>query len=393
MLQDEVDIYLKLDHPNICKLLEVYEDDVAVHLVMELCDGESLVGKKYTEDEAAWMCMQMLRAIHYMHRHHVAHRDLKPDNWVRTGGPGVQTLKLIDFGISKAFRRGPMDSISGTSLFMAPEVWERQYDEKVDMWSLGVIIYILVTGARPYEGLKTNEIARRIKSEGISIDGPEWEHVSPVCKDFALKLLEDEPEDRLSAEEAMQHEWLAPFRRSPDAVKDLSAEVLQQLSTYPSRKVMLRAACLLAAFSMPPQELADLEQQFHIIDRESRGTINAEDLVWALTTKLQMGKDDARKVFDALDQIGDTEINFSEFIAASLPSRFRAREDLVNEVFRRFDVDGTGLISAENLREVLGDEYAGTTVEEIVASCDLNKDGFVDYEEFVEALSGREECN
>jgi len=150
----------------------------------------------------------------------------------------------------------------------------------------------------------------------------------------------------------------------------------------------MRAACTLAAYEMTVDDLSDLESQFYALDKDNKGTISLEDLTTALRQHLEMSAEEARQVFNRLDQTGDKEIHYSEFVAASLQSRLQAHSGMVRAAFRRFDVDNTGTISLANLREVLGDEHTGTRVEDIIAACDRNGNGVIEYDEFVHALGG-----
>jgi calcium-dependent protein kinase len=158
MLVQECEIYIRLDHPNICKLFEVYEDDSAVHLVMELCSGGELYerlaqSRRYTERDAAYVTMQMLEAINYCHAHNVCHRDLKLENWVYANTASDSPLKLIDFGMSKVFNEGvPLTAIHGTVYYVSPEVLTGKYDNACDIWSIGVIVYMLLSGSPPFAG-------------------------------------------------------------------------------------------------------------------------------------------------------------------------------------------------------------------------------------------------
>jgi calcium-dependent protein kinase len=169
MLCQECDIYIRMDHPNICKLFEVYEDESAVHLVMELCSGKELYERlatlrRYTERDAAAVAMQMLEAINYCHAHNVCHRDLKLENWVYASPAADSPLKLIDFGMSKVFNEGvPLTAIHGTVYYVAPEVLTGKYDKACDIWSLGVITYMLLSGSPPFAGQQDYEIIRMLR--------------------------------------------------------------------------------------------------------------------------------------------------------------------------------------------------------------------------------------
>jgi len=190
MLHNEVCIYLQLDHPNIAKLIEVYEDSSAIHLVMELCTGKELYDrlankKKYSELDAQKVTKEMLSAINYCHKHRICHRDLKLENWVYASGRDEAALKLIDFGFSRIFNPGiPMTAMHGTVYYVSPEVMDGCYREKCDIWSIGVIVYMLLSGSPPFNGSHDHEILVKIKRGKFTFEGPRWEGISDLAKNF-----------------------------------------------------------------------------------------------------------------------------------------------------------------------------------------------------------------
>lgn len=392
MLYNEVEIYLKLDHPNICKLLEVYEDEAAVHLVMELCSGKELYDrlaskKRYSEKDTVIACMQMLDALHYMHWHKMCHRDLKLENWVYADDSEDSKLKLIDFGFSKIFSPGqPMTAMHGTVYYVAPEVLDGHYDEKCDIWSTGVIIYMLLSGSPPFNGANDNGIIKKIKNGKFAFEGPRWAGISDQAKDFISVLLQKDPSKRPTAKEAMDHQWLKDMKIPEAAAPEIAIDVLQNMKAFASANVIKRAACGLMAFSMTTDDMDELEAQFRKMDKAGNGTILLNELTEVLKTHLNMTEKEALSLFDKMDQTGDHEIHYSEFLAASLQSRFLLQENVIREAFQKFDIDNTGFITVDNLRQVLGDEYNGTQVEDIIAAVDYKKNGVIEYDEFVQAL-------
>jgi calcium-dependent protein kinase len=395
MLVQECDIYIRMDHPNICKLFEVYEDESAVHLVMELCSGKELYERlatlrRYTERDAANVTMQMLEAINYCHAHNVCHRDLKLENWVYASPATDSPLKLIDFGMSKVFNEGvPLTAIHGTVYYVAPEVLTGKYDKACDVWSIGVITYMLLSGSPPYAGQQDYEIIQKIKTSEVSFEGPRWIGISQEAKNFVTWLLTRDPKKRPTALEAMNHPWLKSMlgKYSEDSTtSEIDVDVLHNIRVFSRQNAMRRAALGLIALSMGSAEVAQVEEEFRKLDKNRIGTITMEELTGVLKRQLHMSEAEAKLIFNRCDQTGDHEVHYSEFVAAALQAKLLMNEKYIKEAFQKFDVDNTGLISEEDLRRVIGDEYKGEDVGQILRQVDYKGNGYIDYDEFVKAL-------
>ena len=395
MLFNEVEIYIRLDHPNICKLLEVYEDESAVHLVMELCTGRELYERlaqlrRYTERDAAAVAMQMLEAINYCHAHNVCHRDLKLENWVYASPAMDSPLKLIDFGMSKVFNEGvPLTAIHGTVYYVAPEVLTGKYDNACDVWSIGVIVYMLLSGSPPFAGNQDYEIIHKIKTAEVMFEGPRWVGISQEAKNFVLYLLTRDPKARPTALEGMGHPWLASMLGTvsqDSTASEIDLGVLQNIRKFSRQNAMRRAALGLIAMSMGTAEVAHVEEEFRKLDKNKIGTIKLEELTDVLKKQLHMSHTEAKLIFNRLDQTGDQEIHYTEFVAAALQAKLLMNEKYIKEAFQKFDVDNTGLISENDLRRVIGDEYKGEEVGQILRQVDYKNNGYIDYDEFVKAL-------
>lgn len=178
-LRYEIDILKNLDHPNILRLYEVFEDNKHIFLVTEYCDGgelfdEILLRQRFEEKDAAPIMKQLLSAINYCHKQKVCHRDLKPENVLLDSGD-KSTIKLIDFGTSQVFENEEkMELVLGTAYYIAPEVLAGKYDEKCDIWSIGVILYILLSGEPPFFGNNDAEIIQKVKKGRYYYNKPIW---------------------------------------------------------------------------------------------------------------------------------------------------------------------------------------------------------------------------
>eukprot|EP00005_Dracoamoeba_jomungandri_P002268 CAMPEP_0174260950 /NCGR_PEP_ID=MMETSP0439-20130205/11094_1 /TAXON_ID=0 /ORGANISM="Stereomyxa ramosa, Strain Chinc5" /LENGTH=329 /DNA_ID=CAMNT_0015345343 /DNA_START=96 /DNA_END=1085 /DNA_ORIENTATION=+ len=217
LLRREIQIMEKLDHPNIIKLYEVYEDHEQFYLVTELMEGKELFAKivergMYSEREAANIIFQVLCAVEYLHENGVAHRDLKPENFLSSEGPdGAEIVKIADFGFSKSFEEGgePLATSCGSPGYVAPEILTADsYDKSVDMWSVGVIIYILLSGYPPFYADTAPALFKKIMDVKYDFDDPVWDDISDSAKELIKRLLIKDPTKRLTATQCLSHEWV-----------------------------------------------------------------------------------------------------------------------------------------------------------------------------------------
>ncbi|GMH85316.1 hypothetical protein TrVE_jg7806 [Triparma verrucosa] len=212
----EVEVQKNLDHPYIVGMVDVFEDAKAVYLVMELMEGGDLFDRIvrlgfYEEGKARKVMRRLLSSVSYLHSLKIIHRDLKPENIMLPSSSDV-AVKLTDFGLAKEQGEG-LKTFCGTPQYFAPEVMRRRmtvkgrgrYDVKSDMWSLGVIMYVLLSGAPPFDVQAGWE---NLASTKIQFTGPRWNSVSPEGKELVLKLLDVDPVKRFSVEEAMDHPWI-----------------------------------------------------------------------------------------------------------------------------------------------------------------------------------------
>lgn len=210
LLVNELKILKMVDHPNIIKLYEVYEDDRYIHLVMEYCSGGELFERiidqgTFSEYEAANLMAKLFHAINHLHSLRISHRDLKPENVLYTSKEPNADIKLVDFGLSSKFGDDKMHTIVGTCYYVAPEVLKQKYGPKCDLWSLGVMMYLLLAGKPPFVGKDKFEVFDKIRKSKYSLEGDVWNSISEEAKDLIRKLLNKNQKRRLSAVQALEH--------------------------------------------------------------------------------------------------------------------------------------------------------------------------------------------
>lgn len=390
-LEAEAEIFLSMDHPHVARLVDVYETPESISLVMECCDGGELYDRvakrrRFSERDASHAVLQMLYAVNYLHGHGIVHRDLKLENFLYET-EGSDHLKLIDFGFSRVWDPATrMAASCGTLAYVAPEVLGKNYTSQCDLWSLGVIIYILVCGSMPFSGDQQAQMAS-IKRAAFSVRG-RFRNISATAQDLIQRLLVLDPSVRLTATGAMEHEWFKIHGRESATVPDVETEVVSALLDFAKASRFRRACLFVMAWSLTNDERAGVREAFLEIDRDRSGAISLGELKTVLVNHLDVGDDKTKAVFDALDTSHHEEIHYSEFLAAMCSSRITLHDQLLQATFRRFDRDDSGFISVDNLKEVLGDSFEGIEVQAMMDEADPNHAGRISYEEFMAYLRG-----
>jgi len=410
VLIKEVNLIKQLDHQNIMKVYEFYEDKSHFYLVGEHYSGGELFDelvkrKRFTEPDAAIATFQLLNGLNYMHKQDVVHRDLKPEN-ILLAKPGKLHLKIIDFGLSTHFQRNTSKSMKekiGTAYYVAPEVLRGNYNEKCDIWSVGVILYILLSGCPPFYGKNESEILARVELGKYTFNLPQWVKVSDAAKHLIRMMLFFVPNLRISAETALEHEWLTTH--SGDSHKTILAYYKQVMKAANNAIIFCKtpqlgqAAMLYSASKLVnPDETMDLQKVFVALDRDNDGRITIDDIVEALSkafkktiTKKQNTsvdstriKDIATYIFDQADADGSGHIEFSEFVALAMDKSKLLNDARRKRAFEIFDVNKEGKITEDSLCKMfdVNGKAAKLEVKSMIKQLDTNEDGKIDKKEF-----------
>lgn len=318
----EINILAKMDHPNIIKLYEVFEDKRYVYLIMEECTGGELFDRIidklqndtiFTEREAAKIFKQMILAIAYCHKQGICHRDLKPENLLLVNKTDDSPIKVIDFGLSNIFKDAKtgketkMTTKVGTAYYVSPEVLSGNYDEKCDIWSAGIILYILLCGDPPFNGPNDNEIYRRIKAKKFTFSNPIWKNVSDQAKELITSMLSD-PDKRPNAEQVLSHPWvqdLAP--NSKEALLKLNVNSLKQ---YGNQNKLKKAVMTFICSRMKDEEVVNLKDIFVAMDKNGDGHLTLDELKEGMA-KAGAESSDIIDLFNKMDTDGSGVIDYT----------------------------------------------------------------------------------
>lgn len=398
-LKNEIDILNTMDHPNIVKLHEVITHKRQIFLVQELCDGGDLYTRlPYTEKDSAYITGKLLSAIQYMHDHAIVHRDLKFENIMfENKGPGAE-IKVIDFGLSKKFvssRLGIMKEGVGTLYSMAPQVLQGIYTSQADIWSVGVITYMLLSSHRPFYSKRRAVMIDKIMRCDYTFRKDYWEPISYEAKDFINKLLVLDPWTRYKANQAQAHKWMHKEFKIEDRAptESLTGRVTNILSAYKNNLPLKKLALNVIAHKSTTDEIINLRKAFDQFDTANNGVISLEEFKAALEDKCSYTEPQIKEMFNSIDINHNGHIMYTEFIAATLEAQGQLNEDRIAEAFDRLDLDDSGSISKENMLDFLTD--TGVSVEEIekiVEGADTDENGQVSYDEFLAMFRSEDEA-
>ena len=302
-------------------------------------------------------------------------------------------VKIIDFGLSTKYL-DPSVIINdrvGTVYTMAPEVIERKpYTYKVDMFSLGVIAYMLLSGSKPFWGDTKKEVADKIVACEYNMDAQVWKVITQDAQDFVKALLEKSPEKRLSAKDALNHTWLKKISllstKQPDP--SLMDAVEKSLVSYADSGDFKKVVLNVIAHRTTSQDIKHLRDVFRSFDSENTGLISKQEFEKQLK-HLNLNDEALDKMFSRIDIHQTGSILYNEFIAATLEAQQRIEESQLRDAFDNMDSDSTGVISKENLCQVLGETCHDDYVDKMMEVVDSNKDGSISYDEFIEFFRGQ----
>jgi len=395
---NEVAVLRALDHPNILKLFEFYQDDKNYYLITEYCAGGELYDRIinagfFSEALAANIMKQILSCIMYCHSRGVVHRDLKPENFLFESATANSAIKVIDFGTAQFFTaEEPLTAKFGTPYYIAPEVLRKRYNEKCDIWSAGVNLYILLCGFPPFGGNSDEQILKKVSVGKFSFPSPEWDEISADVKDLVTQMLNLDPGLRPSAREALSHPWLN--QASHQQLNSTAASaIFRNLQTFKVERTLQKATLTFIASQLSTNaEKADMISIFHGLDSEHSGTLSRAELVQGFEqlfgSQIEDVEAEVDRVMAEVDTDRSGEIDYTEFAIATMNRQKMLSREHMEAAFHAFDLDGNGTISKEELHTLLGGRrhYSEEVWEDIVKEVDQNGDGVIDFNEFMDMM-------
>lgn len=396
----EVEILKTVDHPNLPRIYEFFEDSDNFYIILEFCKGGDLFDKivemqQFSENQAAWIMYQILSGLTYLHSMKIIHRDIKPENILLDDKNDLH-LKIIDFDTATFFcSTGYHRGIYGTPLYMAPEIIKGRHTEKCDLWSCGIILYILFCGRPPYDGTD-EEIFEILKHPKIEIDSV-CAHISPEGRDLLSKLLEIEPKKRISANDACQHPWIKNYVTNAVKSADVSKVLVRIKDFRKISKIREAIHTFIISKIMDPKAYQLEESVFNLIDFNCDGVISKTELMGLL--EKEMPREEAEMYCGIIMENADSDKNgyldYTEFLRATIHSNKICTKENLLQAFKYFDENGNGVIEMDELKAALTDgaHITEDLVVEIMKEADKNHDGQIDLNEFEDLLVGAVEKN
>ena len=411
-LMNEIEILRKLDHPNILKITDFYALKNEYNIITEYCQEGELFDEikanaPYNEVMAAWYMSQILSAVCYCHNMNILHRDLKPENIliVKRLKNGFHPIKIIDFGTAKVFEKEKSEHLLiGSAYYIAPEVLSRNYTELCDLWSCGVIMYILLTGRPPFNGINEEEIMKKIKEGEYDMSRYPWGVISDDAKDLIKGLLQLDPKKRYTAKEALEHKWFKNEKtKASQTVYNIKNrqlnKLIDNLVKYRSDNILRCAViALLVHNSIQLNQAHDAVKLFNLIDKNGDGRITREELFNGLQPyKKELSDDELRKQVDTIFNNIDTDHNnyleYEEFVRAAIDKDHFLSVNFIQFSFNYFDKDNNGEITYEEVKNKFcqsdknkNSYQAQEQLKEAFNQIDINGDGKLSFEEFGEMM-------
>ncbi|WVZ73018.1 hypothetical protein U9M48_021385 [Paspalum notatum var. saurae] len=380
-------------HASIVTIKGAYEDALYVHIVMELCEGGELFDRivrrgYFSERKAAEIARVIVGVVEACHSLGVMHRDLKPENFLLVLNDEEEEimggLKAIDFGLSVFFKPGQVfTDVVGSPYYVAPEVLCKHYGPEADVWTAGVIIYILLSGVPPFWADTQQGIFDAVLRGAIDFDSDPWPAVSASAKDLIRGMLRSPPAHRLTAHQVLCHPWICDNAAvAPD--RPLDPAVLSRLKHFSAMNRLKKMALRVIATSLSEEELAGLKEMFKAMDTDASGAITFDELKEGLRRHgSNLGESEIRDLMDAADVDRSGTIDYDEFIAATVHMSKLDREEHLLAAFAYFDKDGSGYITVDELEQACREHNMADVVDDIIREVDQDNDGRIDYAEFV----------
>lgn len=387
-------LHLLGGHPNVVGLIDAYEDSKHVYIVKEYCKGGELFDrvierKHYSEKDAAELFRAIVRTLKHCHGLGVTHRDLKPENFAFKTEAVDSPIAAVDFSRSAYFEPGQkLHDLVGTVYYVAPEVIRRDYSAEADVWSAGVILYILLCGLPPFWASNDGAVFEKVLMGKYDLESVPWQTISAGAKDVVKRVLVQDPAKRMTVEEILNHPWVREDGDAPEAPMDEA--VLSRIRQFSAVNKFKKLVAMAMAKTMTKNEIMTMRDQFKSFDEDGSGSISFDELRMGLKKKgARITVQETDELLKSMDMDGSGEVDYEEFIAATLAVSKLNDESNMERAFAMIDKDHSGFVTRDELLSIveqfkLGEDF---DIDEMLTSADTNGDGKLSYDEFLAALT------
>jgi len=402
----EIEMLVGLDHINIIKVYEYFEDEQNYYVIEELAEGGELYEQLYklncfSENLAASIMKQILSSIIYLHDNNIVHRDLKPENILlkTKNNQDDLSIKIVDFGTANyCSDNQDLNQKVGTAYYIAPEVIKKKYDKQCDVWSCGVILYIFLCGYPPYEGEEDEDIINAILDENLEFPIEEWDHISKEASDLVSKMLHKDPQKRILPINAINHKWFQ-LHKDPTAVKFDQSKLSLHLNNLKkfSQKEKLQQACVsfLVHQLGANEQVHELKKLFIALDKSGDGRLSYEEIKSGLKDlESNLGGalevQNLEKILMNIDTDNNGYIEYEEFIVATVDKQVMLSQNNLKLAFNYFDKNGDGQLDRKEIKNLLlllsKKDVCTNEIKLIISEIDQNDDGEINFDEFKDLM-------
>ena len=407
-IKNELNILKKLSHPNIVRIYEFYESENNYYLINEFCNGGELYNyineTNLNEQQLSIIFYQVFSGLCYLHENDILHRDMKPENILISKkeidlitNEEYFWIQIIDFDCAKIFEQNIKDNIIvGSIYYLAPEVLNKEYDEKCDTWSVGVILYMFLVGKPPFDGHDNNEIVNSIKTKEYDENNEKLAQSSPEVRDLIKGLLNKNTDERLSAKQALNHPWFKKFngRKLFENFKEKDIQqFIDNLFNYTFHSKIQQLVIAFLVHNLPTSDSSrNILKLYRYFNVAGDCKLTKNELITGLS-KFRDEVEVRRKVgtlFLLLDADNNGFIEFEEFLRACIDKKEILTEEYLKYAFKFLDKNNDGNLTVQQICSAF--LISGNKMFEIALSKDINDvdvdgDGNINFQEFTKLMT------
>lgn len=411
LLFKELALLRSLDHPNIIKLYEFYRDEKCYYLISEFCEyGDmfeliqgSEIDDRLEEPQVAHIMKQILSVISYCHSNGIINRDLRPENIlidsyeihnVKNNDLPFYYIKINDFKSARTFKNSKnLNKKVGNPYYIAPEVLKRKYNEKCDIWSCGIIMYMLLSGKPPYSGNTDKEVLDKVEQGIFEYIDKDMADRSEECVMFLKELIRLDPGKRPSAQEALKNKWLLSNIPEEPINRNEVSEAFTNIMKFNVSELKFQQAALayIVHHLTEPDEVRSIRNLFYTFDKNMDGRLSHDEIIAGFRNFLNIKQSEKEllKIIKKIDQDKSGFIEYEEFIRATINKKSLLSDINLNLAFQLFDKDGSGGITPNELKALLGitSKYTDKVWNEVINQIERGKENEVTYKEFANMMS------